>query len=115
MADLTAMYDEADKLKDDGKNDEAVEKLNAVLAEDENYTLAHLALAVLYGRINKHEDAVRHGQKACELESEEAFNFTAMSVTYQRAFAGTQNRDYIQLAEDAMAKANALQHGQHMG
>ena len=115
MADLTAMYDEADKLKDEGKHDEAIEKLKAVLAEDENYTLAHLALAVLYGRINKHEDAVRHGQKACELEPEEAFNFTAMSVTFQRAFAGTQNRDYISLAEDAMAKANALQHRQHMG
>ncbi len=115
MADLTAMYDEADRLKDDGKNDEAIEKLNDVIATDENYVLAHLALAVLYGRVNKHEDAVRHAQKACELEPEEAFNYTAASVTYQRAFAGTQNQDYIRLAEDAMAKANAMQHQQHMG
>ncbi len=115
MADLTAMYDEADRLKDEGKNDEAIQQLTAVLAEDANYTLAHLALAVLYGRVNKYEDAVSHAQKACELEPEEAFNYTAMSVTYQRAFAGTQNHDYIRLAEDAMAKANALQHRQHMG
>ncbi len=115
MADLTAMYDEADRLKDEGKYDESIAKLEAVLAEDEGYTLAHLALAVVYGRVGKHEDAVRHGVRACELEPEEAFNFTAMSVTYQRAFAGTQNRDFISLAEDAMAKANGLQHRQHMG
>ena len=84
MADLTAMYDEADRLKDEGKYDEAIKKLNGVLAEDEHYTLAHLALAVLFGRVGKHEDAVQHAQKACELEPEEPFNFTAASVTYQR-------------------------------
>ncbi len=115
MADLTAMYDEADRLKDEGKNDEAINQLTTVLAEDANYVLAHLALAVLYGRVNNHEEAVSHAQKACELEPEEAFNYTAMSVTYQRAFAGTQNQDYIRLAEDAMSKANALQYRQHMG
>jgi tetratricopeptide (TPR) repeat protein len=114
MADLTAMYDEADRLKDEGKYEEAIERLNTVLAEDENYTLAHLALAVLLGRVGNHDDAVRHAQKACELEPDEPFNFTAMSVTYQRAFAGTQNQDYIRMAEDAMAKANALQYRQRM-
>ena len=72
-------------------------------------------LAVIYGRVGKHEQAVAHGEKACQLEPEEAFNFTAMSVTYQRAFAGTRNPDYIRLAEDAMAKANALQYRQRMG
>jgi tetratricopeptide (TPR) repeat protein len=115
MADLTAMYDEADRLKDEGKYEEAIEKLQAVLTQDESHVLAHLALAVVYGRVGRHEDAVRHGQRACELEPDEAFNYTAMSVTYQRAFAGTQNHQYIPLAEDAMAKANALQHRQRMG
>ena len=109
MADLTAMYDQADRLKDEGKYEEAIDKLNEVLSEDPNYVLAHLALAVLFGRVNKHEEAVRHGQKACELEPDDAFNFTAMSVTYQRAFAATRNADYIPLAEDAMARAHALQ------
>ncbi len=115
MADLTAMYNDADRLKDEGKYDEAIEKLTALLAEEENYPLAHLALAVLYGRVGKHEEAVNHGRRACELEPDEPFNFTAMSVTYQRAFAGTQNQDYIRLAEDAMAKANALQYRQPRG
>ena len=31
-----------------------------------------------------------------------------MSVTYQRAFAGTGERKYIQLAEDAMAHARSM-------
>ncbi len=112
MADLTAMYNEADRLKDEGKYDAAIEKLAALLAEEENYPLAHLALAVLYGRVGRHEDAVSHAQRACELEPEAPFNFTALSVTYQRAFAGTQNHDYIRSAEDAMAKANNLQYRQ---
>jgi Flp pilus assembly protein TadD len=110
MANLTALYDEADKLKDAGKNDEAIAKLQQVLAEDPDYTLAHLALAVLCGRVGQHDQAVTHGQRACELEPQEAFNFTALSVTCQRAFVGTQNRDYIRQAEEAMAKAHALQH-----
>jgi hypothetical protein len=48
------------------------------------------------------------------VEPEEAFNFTAMSVTYQRAFAGTGNRDYIRLAEEAMGQASALQYRQRL-
>ena len=105
------LYDKADKLKDDGKYEEAIQVLTEILESDEQFTLAHLALGVLYGRVGKHEDAVKHGQRACELEPNEAFNFTAMSVTFQRAFAGTGDQSYIQLAEDAMAKAHMLQQG----
>ena len=109
MSDLHTLYDEAEKLKDAGNLDEAIAKLNEIVEQDDNFVLAHLTLAVVYGRDNKHEEAVRHGEKACELEPNEAFNFTAMSVTYQRAFAGTQNQQYIQMAEDAMAKAHMIQ------
>ena len=109
MATAPELYAEAEKLKDDGKYDEAIEKMQAALAEDDSYVLAHLGLAVLCGKVNDHESAVKHGQKACELEPNEAFNFTAMSVTYQRAYAGTQNMAYIQMAEDAMARAHMLQ------
>ncbi|MHB0957412.1 MAG: tetratricopeptide repeat protein [Pirellulaceae bacterium] len=112
MSDLTALYNEADKLKDDGKFEEAIAKLQQVLSEDPDHILAHMALAVLYGRVGRHNEAVEHGRRACELEPQEAFNYTAMSVTYQRAFAGTQNAEYIHLAEDAMAKAHALQQRQ---
>ena len=109
MSDLNAMYDEAEKLKDEGDYEAAIAKLVALLAEDDAHVLSHLALAVLYGRVGQHEKAVEHGKKACEIDPNDAFNFTAMSVTYQRAWQGTQRNEYIQLAEDAMARAHALQ------
>ena len=52
MSDLTSLYNEADKLKDDGKYEEAIAKLQQVLAEDPDYVLAHLALGVLCGRLD---------------------------------------------------------------
>ena len=112
MSDLHSLYSEAEKLKDDGNLEEAISKLQAIIEQDDTFILAHLTLAVLFGRVNKHEEAVQHGEKACELEPNEAFNFTAMSVTYQRAFAGTQNHEFIQKAEDAMARAHMIQANQ---
>lgn len=109
MSDLMQMYKEADKLKDEGQLDEAIAKLQELLEKDENHVLSHLALAVIYGRVNKHEEAVKHGQRACEIDSNDPFNFTAMSVTFQRAWQGTQKQEFIQMAEDAMARAHMLE------
>lgn len=96
------LYDEADKLKDEGKLDEAIAKLVELTEAEPDYALAHSALAVLYGRVGKHEDAIRHGQRVCELEPNDPFSFTAMSVTYQRA-------GRIPEAEEAMARARMMQ------
>jgi Flp pilus assembly protein TadD len=105
------MYQEAESLKDAGKNEQAIARLQELLEQDDKYCLAHMALAVLYGKVDKHEDAIRHGKQVCELEPNDPFSFTAMSVTYQRAWQGTQNPQFIQLAETAMARAHALQSG----
>ena len=109
MADPHALYDEADKLKDEGKLDEAAAKLNEALAGDPNYALAHSALAVVLQKLGRHEEAIQHAQKVCELEPNDPFSYTALSVTYQRAFAGTNNMQYIRLAEDAMEQSRILQ------
>ncbi|MCH2115320.1 MAG: tetratricopeptide repeat protein [Pirellulales bacterium] len=110
-SDVVVLYDAADKLKEEGKLDEAVEKLEAALAQDQQYALAHSALAVILQRMGKHEDAVKHAARVCELEPNEPFSYTAMSVTYQRAYAGTNNMDYIKLAEDAMERSRQLSQG----
>jgi tetratricopeptide (TPR) repeat protein len=103
------MYNEAEQLKDQGQYAAAIDRLLQLLETDPNHVLSHLALAVLYGKVGRHEDAVRHGRKACELDPTDAFNFTALSVTCQRAWQGTQNGHYIQQAEEAMARAHAIQ------
>ena len=96
------LYDEADKLKDAGRNEEAVAKLHEALAVDPGYALAHSGLAVVYTRLKQHDEAIAHAKKVCELEPNDAFSFTALSVTCQRA-------GKIQEAEDAMARARMLQ------
>jgi tetratricopeptide (TPR) repeat protein len=105
------LYNEADRLKDQGKLAEAAAKLEDLLKEDESFTLAHSALAVILGRLNRHPEAIAHAQRVCQLEPQDPFSFTALSVTCQRAFAGTQNPQYIRDAEDAMARSRLLQSG----
>lgn len=109
MSDIHSQYNEVEKLIDDEKFDEAIEGLNAIISDDDTFVLGHLALARVYTKTGQHEQAIQHGEKACELEPSDPFNFTAMSVTYQRAWAGTQEQQYIAKAEDAMAKAQMLQ------
>ncbi len=111
MSDVVAIYDEADRLKDAGKLEEAVVKFNEALALDENYALAHSALAVVQQRLENHEEAIKHAQRAAELEPDDPFSYTALSVTFQRAYAGTNNMDYIKLAEDAMERSRQLSQG----
>lgn len=98
------LYDEADRLKDAGKLEEAAAKMEEIVRHDDTYALAHTALAVIYTKLKQHDAAIRHGLRACELEPNDPFNFTSMSVTFQRA-------GKIQEAEDAMARARMMQQG----
>ncbi len=108
MSDVNQLFGQAEKLKDEGKREEAVTVLEELLQVDPNHVLAHLTLARILTQLGQHEPAILHGRKACELEPNDAFNFTALSVTYQRAYAGTGDRQFIQLAEDAMAYARSM-------
>ncbi len=108
MSDEVKLYDEADQLKAAGQLEEAAAKLQAALAVNDKYALAHSALAVVLQRMGQHEQALEHARKVAELEPMDAFSFTALSVTYQRAYAGTGNMDYIRLAEDAMERSRQL-------
>lgn len=97
------LYREHEALKDAGKNEEAVAKLEQIVAQDPQYALAHSALAVLYGRLKRHDEAVKHGLEVCRLEPDDPFSFTAMSVVFQRA-------GKIPEAEEAMARARTIEH-----
>jgi len=108
MSDIHSRYNDVEKLIDEEKFEESITGLTAIVAEDDSFVLAHLALARVYTKTGQHDLAIQHGEKACQLEPNDAFNFTAMSVTYQKAWAGTQNQEYITKAEDAMARAQQL-------
>lgn len=110
MNDLHNRYNEVEKLIDEEKFEPAITGLNQIVEDDSSFVLAHLALARVYTKTGQHDLAIQHAEKACELEPSDAFNYTALSVTYQRAWAGTQDQQYITKAEDAMAKAHSLSH-----
>ena len=109
MPTVEEVYDAGDKLKAEGRLEEAVAEYRKCLEIDENYALAHAALGVVLQKVGKHEDAVKHAQRVCELEPNDPFSFTALSVIFQRAYAGTGDQQYIQLAEDAMARSRMIQ------
>jgi predicted Zn-dependent protease len=108
MTSISERYNQAEKLKDAGQSDQAEQLLVALLADEPGHVLSHMTLARIYTAAGKHESAVAHAEKACELEPSESFNFTLLSVTYQRAYAGTGDQRFIRMAEDAMARSRML-------
>ena len=108
MSDLHARYNDVEKEIDTENFEEAIAGLTSIVDEDSAFVLAHLALARVYTKTGQHDLAIQHAEKACELEPTDSFNFTALSVTYQRAWAGTEDQQYIAKAEEAMAKAQAM-------
>ncbi|MEN6497422.1 MAG: tetratricopeptide repeat protein [Thermoguttaceae bacterium] len=85
MPNSDVMYDEAIALQQQGQMEEAIGKLQELLAADPNYALAHSALSVFYSRLEQHDQAVEHAQKVCELESNDPFSYVALSLLCQKA------------------------------
>ena len=94
-------YAAAEKLKSEGRLDEAVRSLEAVVAEHPDYALAHSAIAAWCTRLERHADAVAHARKVVELEPRDPFSYTALSVACMRA-------GRIQEAEEALARSRML-------
>lgn len=96
------LYDEASKLKNVGKLDEAVAKLEELLKATPDHVLAHSALGVHLQKLGRPEEAISHARRVTELEPNDPFSFTQLSVIYQRC-------GRIPEAEEAMARAHMLQ------
>lgn len=99
---------QADALRQQGKYQEAIEKTQAILAIDPQFVRGHLTLAVLYHLTQEYALACEHAERACQLEPKDVFNFAALSVTYQRAFEGTRDPEYIRKAEMAKARSHGF-------
>ena len=95
-------YSAAEKLKDDGDLAGAVAALETLVIDEPEFALAHSALGAWCTRLERHEEAVRHARRACELQPQDPFSYTALSVACMRA-------GLIAEAEDALAKSRMLQ------
>lgn len=98
MPTIDEQYDAAIALQQAGNLDEAVGKLEAIVTAEPNFALAHAALGVFYGKLDRHPEAVEHARKVCDLEPNDPFSFMAMSLTCQKAGMRAE-------AEEAMARA----------
>ena len=97
-----AQYRAANKLKAAGDLDGAVAALEALVADHPAHVPSHVALSTYLERLGRKDEALEHAKKVPELEPDDAFSFTHLSVICQRC-------GLIPEAEDAMAKARQIQ------
>jgi len=95
-------YDAAIKLKSQGDLEACIQALNALLVEFPDHVQTHMALAVSQQKQGRFDEAISHAKRVTELEPNDAFSFTQLSVIYQRC-------GKIFEAEDAMARARLIQ------
>jgi tetratricopeptide (TPR) repeat protein len=78
------LYDLAVDLKDKGDREAAIARLEEALAIDPEFAIAHGMLAKLYVDLAQIDKAIAHAKKVVELEPDDTFSYTALSVIYQR-------------------------------
>jgi Tfp pilus assembly protein PilF len=78
------LYDQAVDLKDQGDREGAIARLESALEADPKFAIAHGMLAKLYVDLAEAEKAIYHAKKVVELEPDDTFSYTALSVIYQR-------------------------------
>jgi tetratricopeptide (TPR) repeat protein len=98
------LYDQAVDLKDRGDKPGAIARLNEAVAIDPGFAIGHGMLAKLYADLAEADKAIEHAKKVVELEPDDTFSYTALSVIYQRC-------GRIPEAEEAKARAYYKQHG----
>ena len=84
MSTPNQLYDEATDLRDQGDKPGAIAKLEEAIALDSGFALGHGLLAKLYADLAEADKAIEHAKKVAELEPDDAFSYTALSVIYQR-------------------------------
>jgi Tfp pilus assembly protein PilF len=98
------LYDQAVDLRDAGDKPGAIVKLEEAVAIDPNFAIGHGMLAKLFTDLAESDKAIYHAKKVVELEPDDTFSYTALSVIYQRC-------GKIPEAEHAKALAFNKQHG----
>ena len=97
-------YDQAIDLRDGGDKPAAIALLEEAIALSPEFAIGHGMLAKLYVDLAEFDKAILHAKKVVELEPDDTFSYTALSVIYQRS-------GKIPEAEHAKAIAFNKQHG----
>ena len=84
MPTANELYDAAVDLRDAGDKPGAVAKLEEAVALDPGFAIGHGMLAKLYADLAEADKAIEHAKKVVELEPDDTFSYTALSVIYQR-------------------------------
>ena len=98
------LYDQAVELRNKGDKPGAVAKLEEAIAADPAFAIGHGLLAKLCVDLAETDKAILHAKKVVELEPDDTFSYTALSIIYQRC-------GKIPEAEHAKAIAFNKQHG----
>ena len=102
MSEAMKRYDAAMELHETGNTDEAIIQLESLLSQFPDFMLAHNALAVFYERKGDADRAVDHAKRVCELDPNDSFSYTGLSIA---AIAAGQSS----VAEEAKGKAEEIQ------
>src|SRR5579872_5545676 len=78
------LYDEAVDQRDKGDKPAAIAKLEEAVALDSAFAIGHGMLAKLYADLAEVDKAIHHAKRVVELEPDDTFSYTALSVIYQR-------------------------------
>jgi Flp pilus assembly protein TadD len=100
MPTANELYDLAVDLRDQGDKQGAIAKLEEAVGLEPGFAIGHGMLAKLYADLAEAEKAIAHARKVVELEPDDGFSYTALSVIYQRCG---------RIAEAEHAKAMAWQ------
>ena len=84
MATSHELYDQAVDLRDKGDKPGAIAILEQAVSIDPAFSIGHGMLAKLYVDLAESDKAIEHARKVVELEPEDTFSYTALSVIYQR-------------------------------
>jgi Flp pilus assembly protein TadD len=98
------LYETAIQQRDAGDKAAAIETLSQAFEIDPGFVIGHGLAAKLCADLGRHDEAIEHAQKVVELEPDDAFSYTALSVIYQRC-------GRIPEAEEAKARAYYKQMG----
>ena len=101
MSDRQTHYLAGLKLFGQDRHAEAVDEYHKALALSPDWTEAMHALATALSKLERHDEAIEVVQRVIELEPEDAFAYTSLSIFLQR-------KGLIPEAEKAAAKARMI-------